>query len=72
LTELEAESAGVKTVAPAQSGQSEGSRTKPGKFGKHLNHLEFMKHGINLGRRCEKSVKNPGKKLKFSANYCFI
>ena len=72
LTELEADSAGVKAVAPAESGQNDGSREKFGKICKHLNYREFMKPERNLGRGCEKSVKNPEKRLKFSANYCFI
>jgi hypothetical protein len=63
---------GVIAATPQNSGRGAGSREKPDDFRKHLNFREFMKHGENVGKCGEKSVKKPEKKLKFSANNCFI
>jgi hypothetical protein len=70
--DFETKTAGVNTLVPEDSGQGHGSRAKSGKFCKHLNNLEFVKHEENVGKLGEKSVKNPEKGLKFSANYRFI
>jgi hypothetical protein len=70
--DFETKTAGVEALVPEDSGQGRGSRAKSGKFCKHLNYLEFVKHEENVGKRGEKSVKNYEKGLKFSANYCFI
>ena len=56
---------GVIATTPKDSGRGDSSRAKPGDFRKHLNFCEFVKHEENVGRRREKSVKNPEKKLKF-------
>ena len=72
LPEFETESASVKAAVPEQNGGGGGRRAKPGKIRKHLNYLEFMERDENVGRRGEKSVKNSEKRLKFSANNCFI
>jgi hypothetical protein len=70
--DFETRTAGVKALVPKEIGQGRGSRAKSGKFCKHLNYLEFVKHEENVGKHGEKSVKNPEKGLKFSANYCFV
>jgi len=57
---------------PEQNGGADGSRAKPGRIRKHLNYREFMERDENVGRRGEKSVKNPENGLKFSAINCFI
>jgi hypothetical protein len=72
LPEFETESASVKAAVPEQNGGGGGRRAKPGKIRKHLKYLEFMERDENVGRRGEKSVKNSEKRLKFSANDCFI
>jgi hypothetical protein len=72
LPEFETESASVKAAVPEQNGGGGGRRAKPGKIRKHLNYLEFMERDENVGRRGEKLVKNSEKRLKFSANNCFI
>jgi hypothetical protein len=70
--DFETKTAGVKALVPEDSGQGHGRGAKSGKLCKHLNNLEFVKHEENVGKLGEKSVKNPEKGLKFSANYRYI